>query len=86
VQAGLLNVASEQPGDWRDVTVPWPFGILRVAVLARSLDDTQGFRVDLRPSEKGLAGSGNSRWPERMNQRTTYRDDGGYPHCEENPF
>ena len=53
-----MNVASEEPGDWRDVTVPGPFGVLRVTVLARSLDDAQRFRIDfasyVKPPENEL--------------------------------
>lgn len=68
MQARLLNVASEHPGDWRDVTVPGPLGFLRVAVLARSLDDIPRFRIDLRLMEDRLVSSGNGGRPERMNQ------------------
>ena len=43
-------------------------GLLRVAVLARSLDDGKRFRIDLRLTEDPLVGSGNTSRPEGMNQ------------------
>src|SRR5437879_9739351 len=70
VQAGLLNVAGKQPGDGCDVTIPGPFGLLRVTVPARSLDDGKRFWIDLRLTENSLVASGNAGRPEGMNQRT----------------
>jgi len=57
VRAGLLNVAGDQPGYGRDVTVPGPLGLLRVAILASSPEYGERRGIDLRITEDGLIGA-----------------------------
>src|SRR6266566_7126532 len=86
MQAGLLNVTGKQPGDRRDVTMPGPCGLLRMAVLARSLDDGKRFRIDLCLTEDGLVAFWNAGRPEGMNQRTADGNECGDSSCDENLF
>jgi len=84
MQTRLLNIAGQQPGNRRDMTVPGPLSVLGVAVLARSLEDRQRGRIDLGFTKNGVVVSGGAGHPERMNQRTANRDDCGDSCCDEN--
>src|ERR1700722_3996919 len=86
VRTGLLNVAGNHPGDRCDMTIPGPFGLLRVTVLARSLDDGQRFWIDPRLTENSLVASGSAERTEGMNQGTARGSDCGDARRDENVF
>jgi len=52
VASALSHVVLDHPRHWRDVTIPWPFGALRMAILTRLLDDSADGTVDSRTSEE----------------------------------
>jgi hypothetical protein len=55
-------------------------------VLARSLDDGQRFRIDLRLTKNGPVVWGSVECSERMNQRAAHGSDCGDASCDENLF
>jgi len=57
MRAGLLNVTGDHPGYGRDVTVPGPLSLLRVAVLTSPLENGERPGIDLRITEDGLIGA-----------------------------
>src|SRR5581483_7133504 len=70
----LMDVSRHQPGHWGDTAVKRKLCIEGMAILARTLDQSKRFRIDLGPAEDRTLHRMRSDISERMNQRTSRRE------------